>query len=132
MQSTWLEWFRASYPLIATIISLAGFATFLWLATKFVTKTTFDKHAADQAALEAHFDTRIDGLVLAIAEHAGRLRAVEEKVVAPPTRQEIFDRMGANASEIAAMKAGLEGVGKQLSTTNTYLQMILGQKLSGS
>lgn len=129
MQSTWLEWFRASYPLIATIISFAGFATFLWLATKFVTKTAFDKHATDQAALEAHIDQRIDGLVLAMAEHSGRIKSVEEKMVAPPTRQEIFDRMAANAVDIASVKEGMKGVEKQLSTTNTYLQAILNNDL---
>jgi Protein of unknown function (DUF2730) len=119
--SSWLEWFRALYPVVVTLVSLAGLGIFLWLASKFVTKADQDKALNRVAVLEAHR-----------SDHETRLKLLEELIEASPTRQELHNEISDLSERMSAVEAGLKSIGKQLGTTNNLLQTLLENAIQGA
>lgn len=112
MSGNWLEWFRAVYPVIVSIISLAGFGGVLWLGTKFAAKTQVE---------------RID---LKLIEHHTRLALLEDHIEAAPTRQQLHEEIGGLAERMSALETGIKGMGRQLDTANNYLHSLIGNAMT--
>jgi uncharacterized protein YlxW (UPF0749 family) len=123
--SSWLEWFRALYPVVVTLVSLAGLGIFLWLASKFVTKVDHE-----QAKTKA--DTKFSVLETYRIDHETRLKLLEELVEASPTRQELHNEISDLAERMSAVEAGMKSIGKQLGTTNNLLQTLLENAIQGA
>ena len=113
MTGSWLEWFRAVYPVIVTLFSLAGFACVLWLGSKFASKNAVDKIA----------DT--------VAEHKTRLALIEGHIESAPTRQDLHDEISGLGERLSAVETGVKGMNKQLDTANDYLHTLIGTALGG-
>jgi hypothetical protein len=110
----WLEWFRAIYPLVVTLVSLAGLGVVLWLGTKFAAKTTVDKLAKDQA------------------DHETRIQLLEDHNTASPTRAELHEELSGLAARMAGVESALKGFSKQIDTTNSYLHTVIEKALGGN
>ena len=113
MDIGWLEWFRAVYPVLVTLVSLAGLGCVLWLGTKFASK----------ASVEELGRTR--------ADHETRIQLLEEHNDASPTRAELHAELSALAAQMSGMQSSLTGVVNQLNTTNTYLHTVIEKSLGG-
>lgn len=122
--SNWLEWFRAIYPVLVTLVSLAGLGLFLWLATKFVSRKDNDK-------AKAAADSRFALLEESRTNHETRLQLLEEHVDSSPTRQELHDEIGGLSARMSAVETGLKAIGKQLDTTNNYLHTLIEKAMPG-
>jgi chromosome segregation ATPase len=123
--SSWLEWFRALYPVVVTLVSLSGLGVFLWLASKFVTKAD---HKLDQEKASQ----RIFFLEKLRSEHETRLSLLEEMAKASPTRQELHTEIADLSERMSSVEAGLRSIGKQLGTTNNLLQTLLDNAIQGA
>jgi hypothetical protein len=110
---TWLEWFRAIYPVFVTLISLAGLGCVLWLGTKFAAKATVEQLAKDQA------------------DHETRIQLLEEHNASSPTRAELHEEISVLATKMAGIESALKGLGKQVDTTNSYLHTVIEKALGG-
>jgi hypothetical protein len=113
VSTTWLEWFRAVYPVIITLVSLAGLGVVLWLGTKFAAKTTVDKLSEGQAS------------------HETRIQLLEEHNIASPTRAELHEEMSGLGQRMAGVESALKGFSKQIDTTNSYLHTVIEKALGG-
>jgi len=111
MGGSLLEWFRSLYPAFVTLASLAGLGVVLWLGTKFASKTT------------------VDQLGKTSTDHETRIRLLEEAVEQSPTRQELHDEISDLKADVAKSMAKIDGVSKQLATTNDYLHMLVGKAI---
>jgi hypothetical protein len=114
VETSWLEWFRAIYPVFVTLVSLAGLGCVLWLGTKFASKVTVEKHGQS------------------LSDHETRIELLEAHNEASPTRAELHDELTNLASRMSGMESALKGVGKQIDTTNTYLHTVIEKALGGS
>jgi hypothetical protein len=123
--SYWLEVFRAMWPVAVSLGALSSTAIFLWLATKFVSKV--DHTAANKLSNE-----KIAALEVARADHATRIRLVEDHIEASPTRQELHDEISGLGERMSAVEAGMKGIGKQLDTTNRYLHTLIEKAVPGA
>jgi hypothetical protein len=110
---SWLDWFRAVYPVFVTLVSLAGLGSVLFLGTKFAAKTT------------------VDGLAKAQADHETRLQLLEEFTEAAPTRQDLQDELSKLGARMTGVESGMKGIGKQLDTTNNYLHTLIEKSIGG-
>lgn len=113
MTISWLEWFRATYPVLVTIVSLGALACVLWLGTKFAAKSTVEELARDRAM------------------HETRLQLLEEANAAHPTRAQLSVEIMEMSGKIASINSALKGVGKQIDTTNSYLHTVIERALGG-
>jgi len=120
--ASWLEWFRALYPVIVTLISLAGLGAFLWLASKFVTKAEYEKANASSGSKVVTLEARGN-------DHETRIKLLEEHIESSPTRQELHDEVQALARQISGMDSRLDGITSQLKTTNSYLHTLIDKAL---
>lgn len=112
MGASWLEWFRALYPAIVTLVSLAGLGVLLWLGTKFASKS------------------KVDQLDRTSADHETRLRLVEEAIEQSPTKQELHDELSELKANVAQAMAMITGVSTQLKTTNQYLHTVIDKAMN--
>lgn len=111
MGASWLEWFRALYPAIVTLVSLAGLGVLLWLGTQFASKS------------------KVDLLDKTSADHETRLQLLEEAVEQSPTKQELHDEISGLKANMAAAMARLDAIGTQLKTTNDYLHTLIDKAM---
>jgi hypothetical protein len=108
MSGSLLDWFRAVYPVIVSVVSLAGFGLVLFLGTKFASKSQVEKIGE------------------AITNHHTRLELLEAHLDADPTRQQLHEEIGALAERMSAVETGVKGIGRQLDTANNYLHTLIG------
>lgn len=112
MGASWLEWFRALYPAIVTLLSLAGLGVLLWLGTKFASKS------------------KVDQLDKASADHETRLQLLEDAIEQSPTKQELHDEISGLKANMASAMAKIDAIGQQLKTTNDYLHTLIDKAMS--
>ncbi len=121
--STFLEWLRAIYPVLVTLISLAGFVLVLWLGTKFASKKDVEQINAKLDGLASKKSvTELCGVV---DSHDKKVALLEQSINAEPTRQQLHDELSVLASRMSGLEQGVRGMGDQLRTTNQYLHTII-------
>lgn len=113
MQVSWLEWFRAVYPVLVTLVSLAGLGCVLWLGTKFAAKSS------------------VEILVKNHSDHETRLQLLEEHADAAPTRQDLQDELSKLGARMSGVESAMKGVDKQMSTANNYLHTLIEKSIGG-
>lgn len=111
MGASWLEWFRALYPAIVTLVSLAGLGVLLWLGTQFASKT------------------KVDQLDKVTGDHETRLQLLEEAQQQSPTKQELHDEISGVKATLAAVVAKIDGLTAQHKTTNDYLHTLIDKAM---
>lgn len=112
MTSSWLDWFRASYPVFVSLFSLVGVCATLWLGARFTAK-------GDHVALAKR-----------VSDLETRFAVLEEHAETSPTRSELRDEIGALAERLSAVEASIAGIAKQLEMTNTYLHSLINSGLA--
>lgn len=132
MSASYLEWFRAAWPVLVALCGFMGLFFMLWLKSRFVTK---DELAGTSAKVDARIkdvECRADTLDDLVAAQDKRLSLLEEHINTSPSRQEIQSEISRLAERVSGMDASVKGIGQQLATQNQYLHTIidrgLGQK----
>lgn len=111
---SWLEWFRALYPVALTLFGVVGSCVFLWLIKNFVTLTE-----------HAKITDKVSG-------HGTRLTLLEDKIEASPTRQNLHNEIGELGERMASVETGIKGLSKQSATTQDYVKMLVDNSIKGN
>lgn len=125
MSPTWLEWFRAVYPVILTLISAVGFVAILWLSSKYLTRVKYD---ADGAL----HDEKHQLISRTLEKHETRLAVLEEHAEASPTRQELQDDIAQIAQRMSGVEASVRGMSSELRSTNQLIHTLIDKAIPGS
>ncbi len=111
MGSSWLDWFRALYPVALTLFGVVGSCVFLWLIKNFVTLTEHAKVAEK------------------VSGHGTRLTLLEDKIEASPTRQSLHDEIGDLGERMASVESSVKGLSKQSATIHDYVKMLVDNSM---
>lgn len=111
MEASLIEWFRAAWPVIASLASILSILGMAWLSTKFA---PLNKHEA---------------LVRTVDDHTTRLRVLEEHLEASPTRQELQEDISELGERMSGVEAGLRGMTGELRSTNQLIHTLIDKAI---
>lgn len=126
-----LEYITAIWPILTALTPIAVACIVLWLRSQFASKA----EAATKAELVAT-EKRISDIVLRIEhrlergdkdfeDHGKRVSLLEQGAKEPPSRHELHVGIGALGARMSRVEAEVQGVSRQLTTTNDYLSRLV-------
>ncbi|PHP19549.1 hypothetical protein CG471_11865 [Sphingobium sp. IP1] len=122
----WVSLIIKLWPIASTITPIILLAGFLWLRQKFPSKEDFDslKRTVDALQIDqVATKNSLEATNSAIKE----LKADRDD---PPTRVQLMAEMAVLAGRVSGIEAEVKGVGKQVETSNDYLQILIERGVS--
>lgn len=130
-----LDYIRAFWPVLTGLTPIAIAAVVLWLRSQFASK----QEAATKASLLSvedrtvslleRIDARLERGDRNFEDHSRRIALLEQASREKPSRHELAQDITLLLARMSRVEAEIQGVGRQLGTTNDYLSTLVERGL---